>query len=38
MAYTKRIKKIALKMMLPWENTSLVRIGEILGISDGTLR
>lgn len=37
MAYTKKIKETAIKMMLPPENTSLKRIGEILGISIGTL-
>ena len=38
MAYTRRIKETAIRMMLPPENTPLKKIGETLGIPEGTLK
>ena len=38
MAYTKRIKETAIRMMLPPENTTLRQISETLGISEATLK
>lgn len=38
MAYTRRIKEAAIRMMLPPENTALRQISETLGISEATLK
>lgn len=38
MAYTKRIKETAIRMMLPPENATLRQISETLGISEATLK
>lgn len=38
MAYTRRIKETAIRMMLPPENTTLRQISETLGISEATLK
>ena len=38
MAYAKRIKETAIKMVLPPEKTPLQKVGDILGIYDGTLK
>lgn len=38
MAYTRRIKETAIRMMLPPENNPLKKITETLGIPEGTLK
>ena len=38
MAYTRRVKEAAIRMMLPPENTALRQISETLGISEATLK
>ena len=38
MAYTRRIKETAIRMMLPPKNIPLKKITEILGIPEGTLK
>lgn len=38
MAYTRRVKEAAIRMIMPPENKPLTRIGETLGIPLGTLK
>lgn len=38
MAYSKKIKEAAIKMMLPPENRSISQIGQVLGIAETTLK
>lgn len=38
MAYTRRVKETAIRMMLPPDSVALSRISETLGISLGTLK
>ena len=38
MAYTRRVKEAAIRMMLPPENATLRQISETLGISEATLK